>query len=126
MIKSFEDLCKKNKWDSAKILPDVSMLPEKFQKATLAIVKLFFITEELNKDKEGNEWQPDWNKDDEYKYYPWFWMDEPGFRFCDSCCVITLTDAAGGSRLCFRTRKLAEYAAKTFIDLYKDLMVFEK
>src|SRR5579871_4445717 len=122
MIKSFEDLCKKNKWDSAKILPDVSMLPEKFQKATLAIVKLFFITEELNKDKEGNEWQPDWNKDDEYKYYPWFWMDEPGFRFDGAGYAVTSACAFGGSRLCFATEELAVYAAKQFIDLYKDYL----
>lgn len=62
-------------------------------------------------------WTPDWNNDDQYKYYPWFNLED-GFRFD---CVYShyCADSHVGSRLCFKSSELAEYAAKQFTDLYK-------
>jgi hypothetical protein len=84
-------------------------------KSINAYQQLIVITRALN---EG--WEPNWNDDEEYKYYPWFYLDSPGFRFCDASYYCT--DSTVGSRLCFRSRELAEYAAKQFIDLYKEFM----
>jgi len=65
------------------------------------------------------EWVPDYNNSNERKWYPWFYMDKPGFRLDGVGC-----DAAGsgvGSRLVFITEELARYAANQFLGLYSNL-----
>jgi hypothetical protein len=126
-IQSFEDACGKLKLDPATILPDVSCFPEKHRKALTAMAKMYLIAEALN-----DGWQPDWNNDDEYKYYPWFDLeydkdDNPsGFRFLVTFYGYTYTYSAGGSRLCFRTKQLSDYCASTFIELWRDMIVIPK
>lgn len=80
--------------------------------AAAAFIKLAAITEALN---EG--WVPDWSNEDQPKYYPWFDMrgdfslygvDDDYYR------------SRVSSRLCFKSRELARYAATQFLDLYKD------
>ena len=115
---TFEEVCEIKGYDSVKVLPDVSSMPEKFGKHLLAVSKLFIIADCLN---EG--WEPDWNNSNEYKYWPWFWMDEPGFRFHDSDYYVSSASATGGSRLCYRTRALSDHAGTTFLSIYKDLLV---
>ena len=79
------------------------------------LLKLIAIT--LN---EG--WTPDWNNDNQYKYYPWFYMGgSSGFR-C-SGCGDWRSGSDVGSRLCFKTRELAEYAANQFTETYKQFML---
>ena len=68
-IKTFEDACKALNLDPEQVLPIVSGVPEKHQKAIVSHAKLVIIAEALN---EG--WQPDWNDSGEWKYYPWFRM----------------------------------------------------
>lgn len=82
-----------------------------------AYCKLIVITEALN---EG--WKPNWDDEDEWKYYPWFYFNQPGFRL-NIVCVIYYYSAVG-SRLCFRDSETAEYAAKQFLDIYKEFMTF--
>ncbi|MCO6499108.1 MAG: hypothetical protein J5I47_01880 [Vicingus serpentipes] len=69
--------------------------------------------------KEG--WEPDWDNSNEYKYYPWFVMSSSGFRYND--CVGWSAGSAVGSRLCFKSRKLAVYAGEQFTELYKQFMI---
>lgn len=109
-IKTFEDACKVRGIDPNN-LPDFSMIPEQHRQALTDHYKLVIIAEALN---EG--WKPDWNNDDEYKYYPWFDM-ENGFVFL----VSDFSDPTScvGSRLCYRSREIAEYAGKQFEGLYK-------
>ncbi|MCH7678507.1 response regulator, partial [candidate division KSB1 bacterium] len=101
-IKTFEDACKvlKIKPD----LPDVSAMPKKHQKALIAHYKLVIIAEALN---EG--WEPDWSDYNEYKHYPWFEYSKAGsgFSFVSSYWTDTFTRTSG-SRLCFKTKALAE------------------
>lgn len=124
---SFEQSCKKLGIDPVKAIPDVSAYPEQHQKALIAMAKLFIINEDLNRDKSGKPWKPDWNNYNEYKYYAWFDLEtyegasSPGFRFDGADFVDT--NSLVGSRLCYRTRALAEHAAKHFIDLYRDIMI---
>jgi hypothetical protein len=118
-IKTFEDACKALKLDPSKVLPSVEGLPN--AGAIVAAAKLFIIAQALN----GN-WIPDWNDGDQYKYFPWFDMEKDqnnpsGFRLDDVTYNYAYSHV--GSRLCFKSRDLAEYAATQFIDLYKDLMV---
>jgi hypothetical protein len=68
-------------------------------------------------------WVPDWNNSSEYKYVPWFYMDggSSGFRF--NVFVAWNSSSDVGSRLCFKSRELAEYAAKNFTEVYKRFMI---
>jgi hypothetical protein len=61
-------------------------------------------------------WTPDWNNTNEPKYYPWFEL-KGGFRLDDVIC--NYDHSVVGSRLCFKSRELAQYAATQFEDLYK-------
>ena len=119
-IESFEAACSALGLNPLDI-PVVEKLPVKHQKAIVAHYKLVIIAEALN---EG--WEPNWNDYNEYKYYPWWDMetygDAPagsGFSFNVIDYAITGTNL--GSRLVYKTPDLATFAAKQFIDLYRDL-----
>lgn len=67
-------------------------------------------------------WVPDWKDTNQYKYYPWFEVKSgSGLAFSDYVYWLTLTDV--GSRLCFKSRELAEYAGKQFIDIYNKFLI---
>jgi hypothetical protein len=120
-IKTFEGACKILGHDPVKVLPKVTSFPKAHQKALIATAKLIIINEALNfVDNGKKKWAPNWNNTGEGKYYPWFWMDKPGFRLCDCFYDASLTSV--GARLVYRTRALAEYAAKQFKTLYQDMM----
>ena len=80
-----------------------------------AQLKLSIIARALN---EG--WQPDWIDDDEYKYYPYFEY-KAGFGFSHTGYDSWGARTNVGSRLCFKSRELAEYAGKQFEKLYNQL-----
>lgn len=64
-------------------------------------------------------WQPDWNNDNQYKYYPWFYMGgSSGFRYRAYDLWGSYSDV--GSRLCFIDYDTAKYVGEQFIDLYKE------
>ncbi|MGB4775721.1 MAG: hypothetical protein WBP45_11140 [Daejeonella sp.] len=125
-IKTYEDACQVEGVDPVKSLPYPSPQSDD-EKAINGVAKMFRIGRVLN---EG--WQPDWNNDNEYKYYSWFDMETypdqvgsgAGFSSYDYGC-----DGSGtivGSRLCFKSRELAEYAGKQFLSIYREYMVIEK
>ena len=152
-IKTFEDACNELGEDH----PMVSVydtlvtrangeqsLAEWMGKDVVAFLKLRIITEALN---EG--WHPKFTED-EYRYYPWFYIytkeeydnfSEEEKRRCvgraDSDALAggglvysyanyasSYSGTNGGVRLAFSNRDLAEYAGKQFIDIWADF-VFE-
>ena len=82
-----------------------------------AIKELSIIIKALN---EG--WKPNWNDNTQYKYYNWFNMSAGTCSF--SVTFYCNPYAYVPSALCFKSRKLAEYAGRTFINLYKDYYIF--
>ena len=87
-------------------------------KDEIAYKKLKVIIQALN---EG--WTPDWSNSSEAKYYPWFeYSRSSGFGFSTTVCTYTVANAGVGSRLCFKSRELAEYAGKQFIDIYREFL----
>ena len=77
-----------------------------------AYTKLIIIARALN---EG--WKPDWSNNNEYKYYPWFDLSSgSGLSLVGADTQGSNSDV--GSRLCYKSRDLAEYAAKQFQDIY--------
>ncbi len=125
-IQSFEDAARALGLDPT-ALPQVTGLSEKHASAIIANYKLWVIAEALN---EG--WAPDWNNYDQWKYYPWFDMESygeqvgsgSGFAFGGYGYVGTISCV--GSRLCFKSSELAEYAGKQFLDLYREVYVLPK
>lgn len=111
-----------------------------------AFLKLRIITAALNQG-----WSPDWTNSDEWKYYPWFCLyTEDEYNDLDAddkerCCRVvgrshdsanasgglvyananhasSYSNAHYGSRLAFKTRELALYAGKQFVDLWCDFV----
>lgn len=103
----------------------------------LAYFKLRIICKALN---EG--WEPTF-KEDETRYYPWFWLytqdeingikceekqrrnlqlckigDYAGFGFANSDNVPSDTNALFGSRLCLKSHELATYCGTQFTELW--------
>ena len=112
------------------VLPDVSMIDEKDRQAILSHYKLTVVAEALNKEANGGKtWQPNWDDDDQPKYYPWFEISKEangsGFGFSRTHYFFDYTAATVGSRLCFLSRDLALYAGKQFEQLYKDYFIIQ-
>lgn len=152
-IKTFEDACNELGEDH----PMVSVydalvtrangeqsLAEWMGKDVVAFLKLRIITEALN---EG--WHPKFTED-EYRYYPWFYIytkeeydnfseeekrrcvgrassnadAHGGLVYSSAHNASSYSNASSGVRLAFSTRELAEYAGKQFIGIWADF-VFE-
>ena len=124
-IKSFEDACKKLSVDPEK-LPDVSMIPESFQKAIINVYKLFIIFKAIN-----DGWEPNWNDWNENKYFPWLKVKasealSSGFGFDLSIYYYSIASTCVGSRLCTDTSEKAIYIGETFQDEYKEFFLIQK
>jgi hypothetical protein len=113
-IKSYEDACK-----VLGIQPisenAVAAFPKEDRKSMLAYHKLTIIARAIN-----GGWKPDWNDRTQYKYYPIFYYENAGLSFAYAYITATHTLALLGSRLCFKTEAMSDYAAATFADLYTD------
>lgn len=109
-VKTFGDAC-----NELNINFDESNLKSLgFTSDEIALRKLKIITEALN---EG--WKADWEDENQIKYFPWFSQSASGLVFDVADCYCSSACAGGAYRLCFKTAALAEYAGKTFIDIYE-------
>ena len=119
-VKSFEDACKV--LDITPSVPVVTGIPEKYQKPLIANYQLMVIAEALN---EG--WTPDWSNGEWDKWHPWFDMDDSSSagRFSFDVADLRRSVSVVGSRLCFASEALADYAGTQFLELYRELFVIE-
>lgn len=129
-ITTFEAACEVAKVNPS-VLPDVSQLPEKYQKWLIAGYKLAIITQAINTDETGKVWEPDYNNSNQFKYYPWFRVeaseDKPsGFGFSSSYFGYGLTHTNLGSRLCFDTTEKVDHVQEHFEDLYLEYLLILK
>lgn len=69
------------------------------------------------------DWKADWNDGSQRKWFPWFRMSSGVFVFDVTCCAYSCADAGRTSRLCFPTEEIAEYAGKTFTDIYSRIIL---
>ena len=124
-VKSFENAFDIVTKISSKTEKDYYMLMQQgnLPKYIINYYRLCIITQALN---EG--WKPDWNNFYEYKYFPYFSIEKyggdckgasAGLDYCYTLSGATLASTYIGSRLCFRTRELSEYAGKQFKDFYE-------
>jgi len=112
-IKTFEDVCEElgitN--DSCKPIFDVEEDPDE-----IAYKKLKVIVKAINQG-----WAPDWSNTNQRKWWPWFNLSS-GFGFSSSLYYYGHTLTSVGSRLCFESEEKSDYAAKQFIELYKQFL----
>ena len=127
-VKSYADACKVL---GIEPMDEDSMKAQGFRPDEIARRQLETITEALN---EG--WKPNWADDDEYKYYPYFYIEvsevqteddtygaNAGLSCANASNAATGTTANIGSRLCFHDRETARYAGRTFTDLYAQILI---
>lgn len=137
-IKTFEDACNELGIDHNEWMQDKKELG--LEADVIAYLKLRIIAAALN---EG--WKPQFTTD-EYRYFPWFYLytqseiDEMSeeeksrvvYRSYNSAnanggVAVAYTDNDSsyaytgiGSRLAFKTRELAEYAGRQFVEIWAD------
>ena len=127
-VKSYADACKVL---GIEPMDEDSMKAQGFRPDEIARRQLETITEALN---EG--WKPNWADTDEYKYYPYFYIEVSevqteddtygafaGLSYAYSNYAATNTFASIGSRLCFHDRETARYAGRTFTNLYAQILI---
>ena len=74
-------------------------------------------------------WSPDWNDTNQYKYYPYFYIEprkhgaHAGLSYANTLTAASATNAIIGSRLCFNDPETARYAGKQFTELYEQLLL---
>lgn len=105
------------------IMPDVSMLPERFQKAQIALFKLHVAAEVVN-----DGWEPDYTNCDQTKYQPIFKVNatdekNSGVGLSARDCDFWNSLSNVGVRLCFKDRDTAKFFGETFKNLYEDLFL---
>ncbi len=113
-IKNFDDVLKENEISREDFEKSCKGLePDEIAYRMAKLVCLAF--------NEG--WTPDWTNSNEYKYFPWFKIgSSSGVGFSYYVCVNWGTGSFVGSRLCFKSRDLAQYAGKLFEqEIYKPL-----
>ena len=118
-IKTYEDACVFF-GVAPNALPDVNSCLAEDRRSIIAYYKLTIITRALN---EG--WRPNWDNDNERKWYPYFLMSPGSFACGGTSDWRSYSDAGAGSRLCLKSEALAVYAGKQFSDLYKELMLID-
>ena len=106
-VKTFDDAC-----CVVGFWPEIS---EKDMPDEIAYKKLKVVIRALNED-----WEPNWENENEYKWYPYFKASPFGFGATTYAIWSTLSFT--GSRLCFKSKELAEYAGRQFTTLYKQYM----
>ena len=94
-IASYEDACRV--LNIQPINEEVfNIFPKEDQRSMLAYHKLTVITRALN-----NGWKPNWDDQNEWKYYPLFRYVNAGLSYAFTSYAATYTAASIGSRLCF-------------------------
>lgn len=121
-VKTYEDACKVL---GVEPINEQNAKAQGFRSDEIARRKLETIAAALN---EG--WKPDWNNTDQYKYYPYFYIQEnakgkgsAGLSCANAYNTATYTYAHFGSRLCFYASRLARYAGNQFTDLYEQILI---
>jgi hypothetical protein len=113
-VKSFEDACAELGINPEDLFDPIDTSDE------IAYKKIKIIARALN-----DGWIPNWNNTNQYKWFPWFNLSS-GFGFSGSGYGYARTTTVVGSRLCFKSEELANYAGKQFTNIYKDFLTYEK
>lgn len=114
-VKTYEDACAEL---LEKPIVEDDILWARHSKDGIAYHKLKTIVRALNE-----RWEVDGIE--ETRYFPRFYHNESpsGFAFGYSSFDHSDVDAGSGSRLCFKSSELSDYAGQQFIDLWEEFIV---
>lgn len=115
-IKTFEDACEELGEDHQYVRAYREWMRISYAECEdiTAYLKLRIITTALN---EG--WEPKFSGS-EIRYYPWFLRDSKGHIHFHRTDSVGVSISNCGVQLVFKSKRIAEYAAEQFIDIYKD------
>lgn len=110
-VKTYEDACKVL---GVEPINEQNAKAQGFRSDEIARRKLETIAAALN---EG--WKPDWNNTDQYKYYPYFYIQEnakgkgfAGLSYASTNNAAAHTNATIGSMLCFYASRLVWHGTR--------------
>lgn len=83
-----------------------------FSRGIVALQELVVITKALN-----DGWEGDWDNHSQYKYILWWYL---GKNFRLSSCNVYDSYSSVPARLCHKSKEIALYSAKQFIDIWRD------
>lgn len=118
-VKTFDDACRILGIDGNILTGSLSDALANDADSVTAYTKLIIIARALNQG-----WVPDWSNSSQYKYVPWF-KHKSGFGLSFYDYGGWYTNTGVGSRLCYKSKDLAEYAATQFADLYNDFLTIK-
>ncbi len=113
-IESFEEALKKTGRPNV----DFSNLPNDLRTYFENQYKAVVITEAIN-----DGWIADYSNQSQRKWFPVFYMSPSGFVFGYANYLCSDALAGGTSLLCFETETAAEYAGKTFTEIYQGIIL---
>ena len=114
-IKTFKDACLELRIPIQEISINQSVAD--IGSSVNAFYQLCIIIRALN---EG--WTPDWKDWSQRKWYNWFYVNS---TIVHAGLASSAAYSAIGARLCFKTKKLAEYAAVKFRSTYEDYLLIK-
>lgn len=125
-IKSFGDACRYLKKESGKrenqFLKEYKQACDSHCSTDLiAYLQLRIITAALNEEPGG--WSPNYSEED--RWHVWYRLDLSDSSLSAECPFreSVATVSYSGSRLCYKTKELAEYSSKQFKDIWKNFLV---
>lgn len=83
-----------------------------------AYMKLRIICAALN---EG--WEADFSDFAQEKWFPWFCINDEELMFANANSAESHLGSYSGMRLAYKTKELAEYAGKQFVDIYQAFLL---
>lgn len=101
-------------------VPEVSLLPERDQKAITAFYMLSVIIQWVN---EG--WQANFKDYTQRKWYPYFYLDNSGLSASSANYGFSAAYAYVGARLAFKSKSSAIEWAKKLLPLYEDYLLIK-
>ncbi|NDW19436.1 hypothetical protein D0T53_11020 [Dysgonomonas sp. 216] len=115
-IKTYEDVCAEL---GESPVDEVACKKLGMNKNDIAYLKLTQVVRALNEGWVAKVY------DNEDRWYPWFYHNESpsAFAFDGSSYDRSYAAAGSGSRLCFKSSELADYAGKQFLDLWREFIV---
>jgi hypothetical protein len=119
-LTSWEAACEITGDDPVESLPYPNLVT-KLQDAVNGFHQMCIIIDLLRED-----WEPDYNDSNQYKYEPVFIAGPSGVGLVFFSTSRWLTGASVGARLVFPTREKAEFAGKTFIAIYNKFLTKSK
>lgn len=119
-VKSYSDACVVLGIPPCTVLVTTTDKLDSDAASIYAYAMLIVIARALN---EG--WEPDWSDHTQYKWYPYFEF-KPGFGFSSTYYAHWYAHTNVGSRLCYKTSELAEYAGKQFDKIYQDFLTINQ